>query len=164
MFEDKINYDNFIKENSKKIKDFKDKVFLFGLTNCYLNINDEYAYKIIYVLNKKTYDPLSKQNFDLLNIENFSEKQVSDKNFQKIINEFTDIFKELKDEGEFGNSNNNSKYLNIDEKKMNIINKIVKYIFILYAIINITIMIYIRIYKVKDIPRGIQTKNKKKEN
>ena len=167
MFEDKINYDNFIKENSKKIKDFKDKVFLFGLTNCYLNINDEYAYKIIYVLNKKTYDPLSKQNFDLLNIENFSEKQVSDKNFQKIINEFTDIFKELKDEGEFGNSNdnnNNSKYLKIDEKKMNIINKIVKYIFILYAIINITIMIYIRIYKVKDIPRGIQNNNKKKEN
>lgn len=166
MFEDKINYDNFIKENSKKIKDFKDKVFLFGLTNCYLNINDEYAYKIIYVLNKKTYDPLSKQNFDLLNIENFSEKQVSDKNFQKIINEFTDIFKELKDEGEFGNSNNNnnSKYLNIDEKKMNIINKIVKYIFILYAIINIIIMIYIRIYKVKDIPRGIQNNNKKKEN
>jgi hypothetical protein len=47
---------------------------------------------------------------------------------------------------------------------MNIINKIVKYIFILYAIIYITIMIYIRIYKVKDIPRGIQTKNKKKEN
>jgi hypothetical protein len=168
MFEDKINYDNFIKENSKKIKDFKDKVFLFGLTNCYLNINDEYAYKIIYVLNKKTFDPLSKQNFDLLNIENFSEKQVSDKNFQKIINEFTDIFKELKDEGEFGNSNNNnnnnSKYLNIDEKKMNIINKIVKYIFILYAIINIIIMIYIRIYKVKDIPRGIQNNNKKKEN
>ena len=166
MFEDKINYDNFIKENSKKIKDFKDKVFLFGLTNCYLNINDEYAYKIIYVLNKKTYDPLSKQNFDLLNIENFSEKQVSDKNFQKIINEFTDIFKELKDEREFGNSNNNnnSKYLNIDEKKMNIINKIVKYIFILYAIINIIIMIYIRIYKVKDIPRGIQNNNKKKEN
>ena len=167
MLEDKINYDNFIEENSKKIKDFKDKVFLFGLTNCYLNINDEYAYNIIYVLNQKTYEPLSKQNFDLLNIENFSEKQVSDKNFQKIINEFTDIFKELKDEGEFGNSNNNnnnSKYLNIDEKKMNIINKIVKYIFILYAIINITIMIYIRIYKVKDIPRGIQTKNKKKEN
>ena len=167
MFEDKINYDNFIKENSKKIKDFKDKVFLFGLTNCYLNINDEYAYKIIYVLNKKTYDPLSKQNFDLLNIENFSEKQVSDKNFQKIINEFTDIFKELKDEGEFGNSNdnnNNSKYLKIDEKKMNIINKIVKYIFILYAIINFIIMIYIRIYKVKDIPRGIQNNNKKKEN
>ena len=166
MVEDKINYDNFIEENSKKIKDFKDKVFLFGLTNCYLNINDEYAYKIIYVLNKKTYDPLSKQNFDLLNIENFSEKQVSDKNFQKIINEFTDIFKELKDEGEFGNSNNNnnSKYLNIDEKKMNIINKIVKYIFILYAIINIIIMIYIRIYKVKDIPRGIQNNNKKKEN
>ena len=167
MVEDKINYDNFIKENSKKIKDFKDKVFLFGLTNCYLNINDEYAYKIIYVLNKKTYVPLSKQNFDLLNIENFSEKQVSDKNFQKIINEFTDIFKELKDEGEFGNSNNNnnnSKYLNIDEKKMNIINKIVKYIFILYAIINIIIMIYIRIYKVKDIPRGIQNNNKKKEN
>ena len=165
MVEDKINYDNFIEENSKKIKDFKDKVFLFGLTNCYLNINDEYAYKIIYVLNKKTYDPLSKQNFDLLNIENFSEKQVSDKNFQKIINEFTDIFKELKDEGEFGNSNNNnnSKYLNIDEKKMNIINKIVKYIFILYAIINIIIMIYIRIYKVKDIPRGIQNNNKKKE-
>ena len=167
MFEDKINYDNFIKENSKKIKDFKDKVFLFGLTNCYLNINDEYAYKIIYVLNKKTYDPLSKQNFDLLNIENFSEKQVSDKNFQKIINEFTDIFKELKDEGEFGNSNdnnNNSKYLKIDEIKMNIINKIVKYIFILYAIINFIIMIYIRIYKVKDIPRGIQNNNKKKEN
>ena len=166
MVEDKINYDNFIEENSKKIKDFKDKVFLFGLTNCYLNINDDYAYKIIYVLNKKTYEPLSKQNFDLLNIENFSEKQFFDKKFQKIINEYTDIFKELKDEGEFGNSNNNnnSKYLNIDEKKMNIINKIVKYIFILYAIINIIIMIYIRIYKVKDIPRGIQTKNKKKEN
>ena len=168
MVEDKINYDNFIEENSKKIKDFKDKVFLFGLTNCYLNINDDYAYKIIYVLNTKTYEPLSKQNFDLLNIENFSEKQVSDKNFQKIINEFTDIFKELKNEGEFGNfnndNNNNNKYLNIDEKKMNIINKIVKYIFILYAIINITIMIYIRIYKVKDIPRGIQNNNKKKEN
>ena len=166
MVEDKINYDNFIEENSKKIKDFKDKVFLFGLTNCYLNINDDYAYKIIYVLNKKTYEPLSKQNFDLLNIENFSEKQFFDKKFQKIINEYTDIFKELKDEGEFGNSNNNnnSKYLNIDEKKMNIINKIVKYIFILYAIINIIIMIYIRIYKVKDIPRGIQNNNKKKEN
>ena len=167
MVEDKINYDNFIEENSKKIKDFKDKVFLFGLTNCYLNINDDYAYKIIYVLNKKTYEPLSKQNFDLLNIENYSEKKISDKKFQKIINEFTDIFKELKDEGEFGNSNNNnnnSKYLNIDEKKMNIINKIVKYIFILYAIINIIIMIYIRIYKVKDIPRGIQNNNKKKEN
>ena len=166
MLEDKINYDNFIEENSKKIKDFKDKVFLFGLTNCYLNINDEYAYNIIYVLNQKTYEPLSKQNFDLLNIENFSEKQFFDKKFQKIINEYTDIFKELKDEGEFGNSNNNnnSKYLNIDEKKMNIINKIVKYIFILYAIINIIIMIYIRIYKVKDIPRGIQNNNKKKEN
>ncbi len=169
MVEDKINYDNFIEENSKKIKDFKDKVFLFGLTNCYLNINDDYAYKIIYVLNKKTYEPLSKQNFDLLNIENYSEKEFLDKKFQKIINEFTDIFKELKNEGEFGNfnndnNNNNNKYLNIDEKKMNIINKIVKYIFILYAIINITIMIYIRIYKVKDIPRGIQTKNKKKEN
>jgi len=167
MLEDKINYDNFIEENSKTIKDFKDKVFLFGLTNCYLNINDEYAYNIIYVLNQKTYEPLSKQNFDLLNIENFSEKQFLDKKFQKYINEYTDIFKELKDEGEFGNSNNNnnnSKYLNIDEKKMNIINKIVKYIFILYAIINIIIMIYIRIYKVKDIPRGIQNNNKKKEN
>ena len=52
MLEDKINYDNFIEENSKKIKDFKDKVFLFGLTNCYLNITDDYAHKIVYVLNE----------------------------------------------------------------------------------------------------------------
>jgi hypothetical protein len=166
MLEDKINYNYFIEENSKKFKDFKDRVFLFGLTNCYLNITDDYAHKIVYVLNEHTFEPLSKENFDLLNIENYSEKKFFENEFQNFINEFTDIFKELKDEGEFGNSNNNnnnSKYLNIDEKKMNIINKIVKYIFILYAIINIIIMIYIRIYKVKDIPRGIQNNNKKKE-
>jgi len=163
MLEDKINYDYFIEENSKKFKDFKDRVFLFGLANCYININEDYAYKIVYVLNEHTFDPLSKENFDLINIENYSEKKFFDNKFQKFINEFTDIFKELKNEGEFGNKkNNNNKYLNVDEKKMNIINTIVKIIFILYAIINIVIMIYIRLYKIKDIPHGIQMNKKKK--
>ena len=163
MLEDKINYNYFIEENSKKFKDFKDRVFLFGLTNCYLNITDDYAHKIVYVLNEYNFEPLSKENFDLLNIENYSEKKFFENNFQNFINEFTDIFKELKNEGEFGNNKkNNNKYFNVDEIKMNIINQIVKIIFILYAIINIAIMIYIRLYKIKDIPRAIQMNKKKK--
>ena len=163
MLEDKINYNYFIEENSKKFKDFKDRVFLFGLTNCYLNITDDYAHKIVYVLNEHTFEPLSKENFDLLNIENYSEKKFFENNFQNFINEFTDIFKELKNEGEFGNNKkNNNKYFNVDEIKMNIINHIVKIIFIFYAIINIAIMIYIRLYKIKDIPRAIQMNKKKK--
>ena len=163
MLEDKINYNYFIEENSKKFKDFKDRVFLFGLTNCYLNITDDYAHKIVYVLNEYNFEPLSKENFDLLNIENYSEKKFFENEFQNFINEFTDIFKELKNEGEFGNNKkNNNKYFNVDEIKMNIINQIVKIIFILYAIINIAIMIYIRLYKIKDIPRPIQMNKKKK--
>ena len=163
MLEDKINYNYFIEENSKKFKDFKDRVFLFGLTNCYLNITDDYAHKIVYVLNEYNFEPLSKENFDLLNIENYSEKKFFENEFQNFINEFTDIFKELKNEGEFGNNKkNNNKFINVDEIKMNIINQIVKIIFILYAIINIAIMIYIRLYKIKDIPRPIQMNKKKK--
>jgi hypothetical protein len=46
---------------------------------------------------------------------------------------------------------------------MKIINNIVKDIFILYAMINIAIMIYIRLFKIKDIPRGIKNKKEKEK-